>query len=85
VDYKNLRNPELQQRAKEEIKTILESDQPRSLGSHKIHNIDCVYGYDIGQQYRILYEVFDGKKEVAFYRIGLHNIYKSKLYRLRKS
>jgi len=62
---------------------ILESQNPGRLGEHKINNIECIYGYEIGLKYRILYEVFDEKREVIFYRIGLHDIYKQNLQRLK--
>jgi mRNA-degrading endonuclease RelE of RelBE toxin-antitoxin system len=83
-DYKNLRNPQIQEKVKEAIRNILESENPRRLGIHKINNMDCIYGYELGLQYRILYEVLDtlGKREVVFYRVGLHNIYKSTIRRI---
>ena len=83
-NYRNLRNPQLQVRIQEAIRNIVESKTPRRLGEHKINNMDCIYGYEIGLQYRILYQVFDisGRKDVAFYRVGLHNIYKSIIRRI---
>lgn len=86
-DYKNLRDTQIQEKVNEGIKNIMESDYPRQLGIHKVSNIDCIYGYEIGRRYRILYEVFDeqGKKDVIFYRVGLHNIYRSSINRIKPS
>jgi mRNA-degrading endonuclease RelE of RelBE toxin-antitoxin system len=80
-DYKRLRNTQIQQKVKNGIRGIVESDNPREQGEHKVNNLDCIYGYEIGLKYRILYEVFDKEREIVFYRVGLHDIYKTKLRR----
>jgi addiction module RelE/StbE family toxin len=80
-DYKRIRNPQIQQKVKDGIRRIIDSDKPREQGIHKVNNMDCIYGYEIGLKYRILYEVFDKEKEIVFYRVGLHDIYKTKLRR----
>jgi addiction module RelE/StbE family toxin len=84
-DYGKLKklNPEINKKTDAAITMILESYNPRRLGEHKINNMDCIYGYEIGLKYRILYEVLDEEREVVFYRLGLHNIYKQKLQRIR--
>jgi len=67
-DYKNLRNSKIEKRVEDAIVTIIESDNPRMCGIHKVSNMDCIYGFEIGSHYRILYEVFDQRenREVLF-------------------
>ena len=79
-----MRNTITEENVNKGIKQLSESDNPRKLGIHKVGNIDCIYVYEIGRQYRILYEVFDenGKKDLVFYRVGLHNIYKTNINRI---
>jgi hypothetical protein len=50
-DYKRLRNTQIQQKVKNGIRGIVESDNPREQGEHKVNNLDCIYGYEIGLKY----------------------------------
>jgi addiction module RelE/StbE family toxin len=84
-DYEKLKkiNPQIKEKTDNAMTVILHSHNPRKLGRHKIDKMDCIYGYDIDSKHRLLYEVFDEKREVVFYRIGSHGIYKQKLQRIR--
>lgn len=83
-DYDNLKeNENLIKEIDISIKKLSDSNRPQQLGIPKSNNLKGIYSFEIGQQYRILYEVFNDKKVIVFYKVGLHNIYESKFKRLR--
>jgi addiction module RelE/StbE family toxin len=73
-EYKRLAS-KLQERVDDGLAELVQSEYPRRLGDHKIHNLDCIYAYDIGLQYRILYGVSDEQRAIVLYRVGPHSIY----------
>ena len=48
---------------------------PRAVGRPKSGRLRGVWGYDFGPRggYRILYEIFDGEREVLIIAIGSHD------------
>lgn len=55
-DYKHL-SSDLQKKSIEAIRDLAAIHDPRKLGEHKTGPLSCLHTYDIGRQYRILYDV----------------------------
>ncbi len=73
-DYKNL-SSDNQQRVNEAIRSILDSEDPKTLGRLKFGKWQGAYGYDIGRSIRGLYSVEPRQRIVTFLRCGQHSIY----------
>jgi addiction module RelE/StbE family toxin len=73
-DYKTLAD-QIQNRVDEALIQLSEADNPRKLGRHKYADWDCVYSYDIGRKYRILYEVYSNDQVIFLVRVGSHAVY----------
>ena len=67
--FKNL-NPKLQTKVQDIITVLCYSENPTSLGIYKKHM--KVYAYEIGNNYRIIYEVNFTEKTIVFIRVGDH-------------
>jgi len=50
-------------------------DDPRPCGKHKYGDLDCWYSYEIGRDYRVLYDIKFEERTILLARIGLHKIY----------
>lgn len=72
--YKHL-SSEVKQRIIDALKELSQKDNPRHLGLHKYGDWYCVYSYEIGNQYRILYGVDDGNREIHLFEVGTHKVY----------
>ncbi|MGC1927637.1 MAG: type II toxin-antitoxin system RelE/ParE family toxin [Candidatus Nitrosopolaris sp.] len=73
-DYKQL-SPELKERVKHALTELAVKADPRNLGIHKYANWDCVYSYEIGDQYRVLYDLDKTNTEIVLIRVGTHKVY----------
>lgn len=71
-DYKNLTSG-IQDKVKDAVEILANSDNPRKLGLHKTARYNCIHAYEIGRQYRILYNVYDKDNIIEFLKVGLHN------------
>jgi addiction module RelE/StbE family toxin len=71
-DYKNL-SLGIQEKVKDAIEILVNSDNPRKFGLHKTARYNCIHAYEIGRQYRILYNVYDKDNIIEFLKVGLHN------------
>jgi mRNA-degrading endonuclease RelE of RelBE toxin-antitoxin system len=71
--YKNL-DPQVQRRIDEGLRQL--AHRPRESGRHKYGNLNCIYSYDIGNQYRILYAIVNNEEqEVVLMNVGTHKVY----------
>ena len=73
-DYKHL-SSDLQKKIMEAIHDLVASRDPRKLGEHKTGPLSCLHTYEIGRQYRILYDVVNEERVIVLLRVGLHKIY----------
>jgi addiction module RelE/StbE family toxin len=73
-EYKKL-DKSLQKRINDIIKELAASNNPRQLGVHKTARYNCIHAYEIGKQYRILYDIDENSKTVTFLSVGTHKIY----------
>lgn len=71
-DYKNLR-VDLQKRVEEIIKQLRVMEDPTAV--HKTARYNCLNSYEIGRQYRILYDIDYKNGAIRFLRVGIHKIY----------
>jgi len=67
--YKNL-NSDLKIKIQNTIKELCESNNPTKLGNYKKHM--KVYSYEIGNNYRIIYDVQLAEQVIVFIRVGDH-------------
>ena len=67
--FKNL-NPQLQTKIQDAVTTLCGSEDPTLLGVYKKHM--KVYAYEIGSNYRIIYDVNFTEKIIVFIRVGDH-------------
>ena len=63
-------NSELKIKANTVIRELCESKDPRKLGSYKRHM--KVYAYEIGNSYRIIFDVNFAEQIIFFIRVGDH-------------
>lgn len=70
--YKNL-DPQVQRRIDEGLRQL--ASRPRESGRHKFGDLHCIYSYDIGNQYRILYVIKNEEQEVVLMDAGTHKVY----------
>lgn len=73
-DYKHL-SSDLKKKTSDGITDLEVSQNPRKLGEHKTGPLSCLHTYEIGRQYRILYDVVNEEHLIVLLRVGLHNIY----------
>ena len=73
--YKNL-SVEIRKRVDEALLQLIDSDDPRELGSRKIGKWKGAYSYEIGRQFRILYSVRLEKHTIELLDVGTHDIYR---------
>jgi mRNA-degrading endonuclease RelE of RelBE toxin-antitoxin system len=63
-------------RADEAIVQLLESEDPTKLGLRKVGPWKGVYSYEIGRQFRLLYQVRFEDHTVVFHDVGTHGVYR---------
>lgn len=73
-DYKHL-SSELQKKMTDAIRDLAASQDPRKLGEHKTGPLSCLHAYEIGRQYRMLYDVMNEEHVIVLLRVGPHKIY----------
>jgi len=73
-DYKHL-SPDLQKKTDDAIMDLATSQDPRKKGSHKTGPLNCLHTYELGKQFRILYDVQFEQKLLILLRVGTHKIY----------
>lgn len=71
-DYKNL-SPLLQNKVKEALDILVNSENPRKFAVHKTARYNCIHAYEIGRQYRILFDVLDKTNTIQFLKVGTHS------------
>jgi len=62
--------PDLQTKTKDAISELCDSEDPAKLGEYKKHM--KVYAYEIGSNYRIIYDVDYEQHSISFIRVGDH-------------
>lgn len=67
--FKNL-TPQLQNKVQDAIEALCISEKPTALGIYKKHME--VYAYEIGSNYRIIYDVKITENIIVFIRVGDH-------------
>lgn len=73
-EYKKL-DKSLQKKINGIIKELAESKNPRQVGVHKTARYNCIHAYEIGKQYRILYDIDENSRTITFLSVGTHEIY----------
>ena len=68
-DYKHLSSL-LQNKTYDVIDELAASQDPRKLGEHKTGPLSCLHSYEIGRQYRILYDVVNEEHVIVLLRVG---------------
>lgn len=66
------KTPKLRAKVDETIKLLVESNDPRNLGSRKYGTLNRCYGHDIDFRNRLLFAVDMVKKEIYFLRVCSH-------------
>jgi addiction module RelE/StbE family toxin len=71
--FKNLKRIEwMSEKAKEALKMLGSSTNPRELGRLKRGSLNGLYGYDLSSDCRLLYSVDDASEEIVFLRVCSH-------------
>lgn len=74
-DFRRL-SSELQKKTDGAIMELESSEDPRKLGTHKKGPpIHCLHTYEMGNKYRLLYQVKVEENLIVFLRVGTHKIY----------
>jgi mRNA-degrading endonuclease RelE of RelBE toxin-antitoxin system len=73
--YRKL-GPEVRARVDQALAQLLESEDPTELGLRKVGRWKGVYSYEIGRQFRILYQVRPEDHTVVFHDVGTHGVYR---------
>jgi mRNA-degrading endonuclease RelE of RelBE toxin-antitoxin system len=60
----------------EALAELLESDDPRTLGLRKVGKWKGIYSYEVGRQFRILYDVRPEERIVELLDVGTHGVYR---------
>ena len=73
--YRHL-SSEVRRRVDEALAELLESDDPRTLGLRKVGKWKGIYSYEVGRQFRILYDVRPEERIVELLDVGTHGVYR---------
>ncbi|SMH71294.1 type II toxin-antitoxin system RelE family toxin [Candidatus Nitrosotalea okcheonensis] len=69
--YKRL-DSQLQKRVDDAVAEIVGSEDPTKLGEQKRGHLKHFYAYDLGRQYRIIYNISYNTKTIIFSNVGSH-------------
>jgi mRNA-degrading endonuclease RelE of RelBE toxin-antitoxin system len=58
------------------LRDLLSADDPRRLGLRKVGKWEGVYSYEVGRQFRILYNVRFEERIVELLDVGTHGVYR---------
>lgn len=73
-EYRKL-DSQIKERVTSALTYLKLKTDPRTCGDHKIGDLNCLYTYEIGRRFRILYEIRFEQKIILLERVGLHKIY----------
>ncbi|MGI0047754.1 MAG: type II toxin-antitoxin system RelE family toxin [Nitrosotalea sp.] len=73
-DYKHL-SSDLQKKTMRAVRDLVASQDPRKMGDHKTGPLNCLHTYELGQQFRVLYDVQFEQDLLVLLRVGTHKIY----------
>jgi len=63
-------------RVDETMSQLMESEDPTKLGLRKVARWKGVYSYEIGRQFRVLYQVKFDSHTIVFHDVGTHGVYR---------
>ncbi len=73
--YRSL-GSEARARVDEAVARLLENEDPTRLGLRKVGRFKGVYSYEIGRQFRVLYQVRFVDHTIVFHDVGTHGVYR---------